>query len=207
MLKSTLSATLIVIVILCLIRMDASFPPQAQVKAQSPADKKIDSLQEAIERYLPEAIEGYLEKRFDREQPANRPGGFREQRELKESRPHPEHRAHPRHHRDRDSMQEARRDREQNIDQQKQRIRKMHQAAEHLEEAGLRDLAHQVHREAEEHAAHLREQLHKIKPRDHRPHEQREIQELLHQMQNEIRKLKSEVRELKERIAERSPRQ
>lgn len=198
MLKSTLSAALIVFVVICLMRMDASFPPEARVNAQlSPNDSN-----ERDRRFL----EQYHEKQFDLNHRLNKEVRQVEyEREIEETerelqkwnyqfREH--HQAHSR---------EVHRAQEQNIEQQKHRIEKMHIAAKHLKDAGLGELAEQVHRQAKQQELHLREQIERVMHHEHRPPPHYETHELLHQLRNEIRELKVEVKELKEVISEKSP--
>ena len=101
--------------------------------------------------------------------------------------------------------QHPEREREHEIELHQRRIENLHIAAKHLEEAGVHDLAHQIHREAENQETKLREHISKTKHNEHSPHPQRETHELLHQIKNEMKQLKMEVRELREIVSQKSP--
>ncbi len=149
--------------------------PQTQVIAQPPNDMQEDPLVDAIDRYL--------EKRTEQEQ-------------------HPNQQMH---RRDRERFHETHRDGAHHFEQQKQRIEKMHLAAKHIEEAGLPEMAHQIHRQAEEQADRLQEQIEHSQRHGHRPPPHPpEIHQLLHQLQHEIHELKSEVRALRAVISDSS---
>jgi len=195
--KPTLATALIVLFIACLLKWDTSFSPQAQVNAQPPTDVKEEPLTRAIDRYL--------EQERDRKQRPDKPEQNARQREREAIGALPERPDQQMHHRDRERMHEAHRDWVHNLEQQKHRIEKMHLAAKSLNEAGLPDMAHQIHRQAEEQEVHVREQLENAKRLGHRlPPHPPEIRELLHQLQNEIRELKKEVHELREIVSARS---
>lgn len=200
--KSTLALSLAVLFIVGLLKMDVSSSPQSQLNAQPPTDAKAA----AREGRLAEDIERYMEKYSDREHHP-RKETLRERRADKE---HEEiarrlqQRDHDSDHPDRERMHAAHREQQHQVEQQKHRIEKMHLAAHHLEEVGLHDMAHQIHRQAEEQETHLREHLERTMHRDHRQPPPHEIHELLHQLRNEIRELKGEVRELRTIVSERS---
>jgi len=102
-----------------------------------------------------------------------------------------------RHHPEREKNHE--------IDQHRHRIENLHIAAKHLEAAGVHDLAHQIHREAENQETKLREHLSKSNHNEHPPHPQQETHELLHQVKHELQQLKMEVQELREVVSHRLP--
>ncbi|QDU07879.1 hypothetical protein [Gimesia aquarii] len=196
MLKSTLSAFLIILFVVCWIRIDSFFPPEAHADTQtSPSDSN-----EQDRRFL----EQYHEKQFDLEDRLHKARQAKNEREVEKAERQLQklHRQIREHHRD--HSHDAHRDREQQIDQHKHRIQKMHLAAEHLEEAGLSKLADQVHRQAKQQEIHLREQIERAMHHEHRSISHHETHELLHQLRNEVRELKIEVQELKEVISDRS---
>ncbi|GEM_PF-1853547 len=209
--KSTLATTLIVLVIAGLLKMDASFSPQAQLNAQPPAD----SNEAPRKKRLIEDIERFMDNYSEREhQPREETLRERRKEILRERQADLEHeeielrvpqRGRDLDNRERERMHAAHQKQQQQIEQQKHRIEKMHLAANHLEEAGLHDMARQIHKQAKEQETHLRKHLERIMHRDHRQPPFHEIHELLHQLRNEIHELKSEVRELRKIVAERSP--
>ena len=69
-----------------------------------------------------------------------------------------------------------------------EKVRALHEAAERLEHGGLHDMAHQLHRQAEE----IEQAIH----RDHGPAPERMLMELLENMEQ----LRREVREVNERL-------
>lgn len=197
MLKSTFSAALIVLAVVCLMRMDSPFSPETRVNAQLPSNESNAQDIEFLEQYYEERDD--LDLRHNkRKRVKNERNIEKVEREL-QKRNHHFHEHHQAHSRDAHQVQE------QNIEQQKHRIEKMHIAAKHLKDAGLGELAEQVHRQAKQQELHLREQIERIMHHEHRPPLHHETHELLHQLRNEIRELKVEVKELKEVISEKSP--
>lgn len=192
--KSTLVTVLIVLVIVCLVRMDSPLLQKQVNAANPPTEGNEDPLFEAMERFL--EIQPAREPRPERELPGR--GREPEMIGLLPEDPHPaEHRREQERHR------EVQREREHHLQQQKHRIENMHVAARHLEEAGMKDLAHQIHREAKEQEHRLREEAERAMHHAHQPQPHQEIHELLHQLRNEVRELKQEVRELREVVAEK----
>ncbi|MCR9233824.1 MAG: hypothetical protein NXI29_22730 [bacterium] len=130
----------------------------------------------------------------------------RERDRRPEHPPHPRDR-HPREHhaeheRHRAHAEAEHRNIEREMDEHRHRIQNMHVAAEHLEQAGMHDLAHRIHQEARENEQHLRERLERHQHAEHRPpHADPEVHELLKQLRNEVHELKREVRELRETVA------
>jgi hypothetical protein len=97
------------------------------------------------------------------------------------------------------------RERAHEIEQHQHQIKNLYIAAKHLEAAGVHDLAHQIHREAENREVKLREHLSKTKHREHAQPPQHETHELLHQVKHELHQLKMEVQELREVVSQRLP--
>lgn len=185
--KSTLTTILVMLVLASLLSKQNPFSSETEVKAQPPARVAEEPLEREIDRYL----ESEVAREKHREH-SDRPDREREHARHRgpEGRPgephHPAHREHERH-----------------MDEQRHRIQKMHVAAEHLQDAGLPELAHQVHREAEEQQQRLQQQLEHMHHPEHGP--RREVQESLQQLRNEVHDLKREVHELRSILTERAP--
>ena len=185
--KSTLTTILVILVLASLLNQQHPFSSETEVKAQPPAQVAEESLERKIDRYLESEVAREKHRkhsdRSDREkdQPRRRaPAG-------RTGEPHhPDQREHERH-----------------MDEQRHRIRKMHVAAEHLQDAGLPELAHRVHREAEERQQRLQQLLEHRHPSEHGPHGA--VQESLQQLRNEGHELKREVHELRSILVERVP--
>ncbi|MCA9004017.1 MAG: hypothetical protein KDA70_02000 [Planctomycetaceae bacterium] len=185
--KSTLTTILVILVLASLLSKQTPFFSETVVKAQPPAQVSDEPLSRQIDRFL----ESEVERGKHRDRP-ERPDREREhmRHHSPEDRPgeprHPDHREH-----------------ERRLDEQRHRIQKMHVAAEHLQDAGLPELAHQVHREAEEQHQRLQQHLEHRHHPDHGPHH--EVRESLQQLRNEVNELKREVHELRMILKERIP--
>lgn len=190
--KSTLATVLLTLLVVCVFRLDSSVSPQAQVNAQTPQEADQDPLFHAMERFM--------EQRSARQQTPDRREQTDRDREPEMIGMLPDHPHPAEHRREQERHREAQREREHQLEQQRQRIENMHVAARHLEEAGLRDMAHQVHQRAKEQEHHLRKQRERARHHE-QPHQ--EVLEILHQLRNEVRELKQEVRELRESVSNR----
>ncbi len=104
---------------------------------------------------------------------------------------------------DKARRQHPEREQVEQIELHKHQIENLHMAAKHLEAAGAHDLAHQIHREAENRETKLRDHISKTRHHEHTP--QQETHELLHHLKSEVHQLKMEVRELRKIISHRSP--
>ncbi|QDV52496.1 hypothetical protein [Gimesia fumaroli] len=185
--KSTLATVFIVLFVACILKFDSPVSPQARANAQTPENDAQDPLFNAIERFM--------EKKADREQHFDSP----EPELLLAERPHEaEHRR-----REEERHREAMREREHQLQQHKHRVENMLVAARHLEEAGMHEMAHQIHREAKEQEHRLHEQIVRGRHHEHHPPAHQEHHELLHQLRNEVRELKQEVRELREIVVDK----
>lgn len=176
--KSLLAPVAILLLAVGLFVTAASFSPQRPARAQDTEAEPFVPLDQAIDRYLAETDE-------------RRP---REPEQM-----HDRHREHP---------QAEHRNFEREVDEQQHRIQNLHVAAEHLEQAGMHDLAHRIHREAEESKQRLREHLDRHRhPEHHAPHPPGpEVMEMLQQLRNEVHELRREVNELREAVQQRSDR-
>ncbi|WP_417385452.1 hypothetical protein [Gimesia sp.] len=182
--KSTLTTILVILVLASLLSKQTPFFSETAVKAEPPARVSEDSLSNQIDRYLDSEAE--REKHRER---ADRPE--REREEMRHRRPEAR------------SGEHRHREHERHLDERRHRIQKMHVAAEHLQDAGLPELAHQVHREAEEQHQRLQQHLEHRHHPDHGPHH--EVRESLLQLRNEVNELRREVHELREALKERMP--
>ncbi|QDT44357.1 hypothetical protein Pan241w_44660 [Gimesia alba] len=186
--KSTLATVFIVLFVACILKFDSPVSTQTQVNAQTPESAEQDPLFDAIQQFM--------EHRADREQHSDRREP--ESELLLAERPHDAD-----HRREEERHREAMREREHQLQQHKHRIENMHVAARHLEEAGMHDMARQIHREAKEQEHHLHAQIERDRHHEHHPPAHQELHELLHQLRNEVRELKQEVRELREIVVDK----
>lgn len=182
--KLTLTTILVILVLASLLNSENPFSAETKVEAQPSAQVAEDSLSVAIDRYLETEAELKKQRAHTRRSATEKDQSpHREAEELSRKRHH-----------------QARREHEHHVDQQRHRIQKIHVAAKHLEEAGLPELAHQVHREAEEQQQRLQQHLEHVRHPDPAPHQ--EVQNSLQQLRNEINELKREVHELRSILVE-----
>lgn len=97
---------------------------------------------------------------------------------------------HEYHQREREHSRAHGRDHEEEHHAGMERVRAMHEAAERLAHGGLEDMAHELHRRAEE----MEQDLHQHHGRENHP------EELLHEIMENMDQLRREVRELNEKM-------
>ncbi|QDV19879.1 hypothetical protein Pan153_45480 [Gimesia panareensis] len=181
--KSVLTTTLLVLLAVVLFAAGNIMSSEKPVRAPIPGEEGFRSPPQDRDFFLTRADERDRERRPER--PAHPPRDHHEMHERHRERPHDE----PRNF-------------EREMDQQRHRIQNMHVAAEHLDQAGLHDLAHRIHQEANETEQHLRARIERQqRPEHHPPHPGPEVLELLEQLRNEVHELKREVHELRETVA------
>jgi len=185
--KSTLTAILVLLILACLLSKDSPLALETSVNAEPPARVSEESLAQAIDRYL----EAEAESKELRER-ARRPARGRTQPRRQQTL-----------ERQREPHYVVQREHERHVDQQRHRILKLHAVAEQLQDAGLPELAEQVHRKAEEQHQVLLQQLERQHPPEQGFHH--EVQESLQQLRHEVHELKREVHELKKVLAEPGP--
>lgn len=184
--KSMLVTALLVLLAVVLFAAGDSLSSEKPIRAEIPHEEG--------HRPHPADHDSFLARADDRD---------RERRP--ERPPHPPRDHHQLHERDRHREHpEEHRNFERELDQQRHRIQNMHVAAEHLDQAGLHDLAHRIHREANETEQNLRERLDRHRHPEHHPGP--EVPELLEQLRNEVSDLKHEVRELRELVQKQAER-
>lgn len=182
--KSILTSAAIILLAVALSVAGSFLTPQSPAQAQNPAEERPEKLSKLIDQYRAEV--------------ENRKADHERQREAHRDRLRAaqEHREHP--HREDEEL-------ERDLDQQRHRIQNMHVAAEHLEQAGMHDLAHRIHREAEESEQLLLERLKQRRNMEHhRRHPDHELHAMLHQLHVEVKRLKQEVHQLREAVLDRS---
>lgn len=185
--KTTLTAILVLLILACLLSTEFPMALETSVNAEPAGRVSEESLAQAIDRYLEaESESDELRKR------ARRPARGRTQPRRLQTQ-----------ERQREPHYAVQREHERHLDQQRHRIQKIHAAAEQLQDAGLPELAEQVHRKAEEQHHLLQQQLERMHPPEHGFH--REVQESLQQLRHEVHELKREVHELKKVLAEPAP--
>lgn len=193
--KSMVASALLVLLAVVLFAAGDSLSSEKPVRAPIP-EARPDSPEDR-DFFLSRADERDREPRPERPAPRRRD---RERPQMHERPPMREpHREHPR--------PAEHRELERDLDQQRHRIQNMHVAAEHLEQAGLHDLAHRIHQEANETEQNLRQRMERHRhPEHHPPHFGPEIREMFEQLRNEVRELKNEVRELRETVTRQARR-
>ncbi|QDT92874.1 hypothetical protein [Gimesia algae] len=185
--KSTLATILVILVLASLLNSETPFSFDTKVEAQPPVPVAEQTLSRAIDRYLETEARHEKRRAHTRRPDHERESARHPELDDRPGNPHPQ----------------ARREHERHMDQQRHRIQKIQVAAEHLQDAGLPELAHQVRREAEEQEQRLQQHLEHMHHPEHGL--RHEVRESLQQLRNEVHELKREVHQLKSILTERVP--